>query len=112
MYLTIGNHSTSDSADLGDLEYLFDLNLTCGNLFLNLIKHTLHSCLDIVHSVVDDGVGVDFHTLLLCKFLSCYGRTHLEAYYHTVLGSRGEGNVVLGYLTYALEDNVDLYFLC
>ena len=42
VYLSFGNHSTSNSTNLGNLEYLAHLNLTCDNLFLNLVEHTLH----------------------------------------------------------------------
>ena len=57
--------AAGDGADLGDLEGLLDLG-GGGDLFLLLrLEETLDTFLDLVDTVVDDGVEADFDALLL-----------------------------------------------
>ena len=109
-HLAVADDATRNGTDLGNLEGL--LNLGGGdNLFLLLrLKHTLDTILDIVDTVVDDGVEADFYTLLLGGTAGIHGRTHLEADNHGI-GSLGKQDVGLGDTADSLMDYIDLHFL-
>ena len=111
VYLAFCDVATSNGAHLRDLVHLAHLHLTGDNLLLHLVEHTDHSRLDVVDSVVDDRVGVDFYAFLLSQLACCGRRAHLEAHDDSV-GSIGECNVALRDLTYCLVDNVHLDLLC
>ena len=78
MYLTLGNETTGNSTHLGNLEGLLHLNLTGNDFLLHLVEHTNHRTLDIVDSIVDDRVCVDFNTLTVGSLASIGRWTNLE----------------------------------
>ena len=76
--LTGGNIGTGNDTDLRYLECGSDLNCT-DLLFLEFrCKHTLHGGLDILNSIVDDVVFLDFYLFLFCKELGLGCRTDME----------------------------------
>ena len=78
MYLTLGNETTGNSTHLRNLEGLLHLNLTGNDFLLHLVEHTNHRALDIVDSIVDDRVCVDFNTLTVGSLASIGRWTNLE----------------------------------
>ena len=78
MYLTLGNETTGNSTHLRNLEGLFHLYLAGNDFLLHLVEHTYHRTLDIVDSIVDDRVCVDFNTLTVGSLASIGRWTNLE----------------------------------
>ena len=92
--LAFCNHTSGNGAHLRDLVDLAHLNLSCDNLLLDLVEHTLHGRSDIVDGVVDDRVGVNLHASLVSLLACGSRRTHLEAH-DDGIGSVGERHIAL-----------------
>ena len=87
--------------DLGDSEHL---------LLLLRLQHTLYTVLDIVDTVIDDGVETYLYALPVGSLAGFYGRAHLETDDHGV-GSLGEQHVGLGDSSHGLVYHVHLDLL-
>ena len=77
-----------------------------GKFFLdNGFEHAFHSFLNVLDSVVDDGVLSDFHAVAVGQFLSLLRGTHLETYNHGI-GSGSQRHVVFADLAHALVNHL------
>src|SRR6478672_10274254 len=76
--LTI-DHYTTGNGCLIEFEYLADLHV--GNdLFLDLgFQHSFHGTLDLVNGRVDNGIGLDLDTCILCDPVGLHGWTHVKS---------------------------------
>lgn len=105
----LGDDTSGNGADLGDVEGLLDFSRTRDFLFDFRREHTLHGTLDLLDGIIDDGIGADVNFLLLGKSFGTARRTDLEADDDGV-GGGSEHDVVFRDSTDRLMDDVDLNF--
>ena len=80
VYLAFGDKRSGNRTDLRYLVYLAYLNLAGDDLFFHLVEHSFHCRAYIFDGIVDDGVGVDLHSVAVGQLACGRRRPYLEAH--------------------------------
>ena len=108
--LTLADNTTGDGTHLRDMEGLEHFERSCDFLFHLRCKETFHSRLDLIDSIIDDGIDTDIDFFGL-RHLPCRtGRTDVKADDDSIR-SRSEHDIAVADSTYGTVDDVDLDIL-
>ena len=108
--LTFTHDTTGNSSHFRDVEGLQHFECS-GNFLLNIRrKHTFHSSLDFFDCVVDDGIDMDIHFLLIGHLASRRSRTNVKADDDSVR-SGSQQYIAIRDSAYSTVDNIHLDIL-